>query len=127
MQNIPSIVNKLNGTNARGPNCWNATLLFHGVTNEIEFTTESEMKHWLESECRPIKGRCIKFGDVLVMKRGAELIHTAVYLKHGKYWHKPGCNGSVGWEFASKKRIKDIYSEADTLYYMRPNNGTKIA
>lgn len=127
MKNIPTIVNKLNGTNARGPNCWNATLLFHGVTNNVEFTPDYAILAWLNVDCRKIDGRCLKFGDVLVMKRGSELIHTAVYLKRGMYWHKPGCNGSVGWEFASKKRIKDIYSEADTLYYMRPKNGTKVA
>lgn len=94
-------------------NCWGTTLYMLGVIKEPRFIDSAEMDPWLDKNTK----RVVKpaFGDVLVIRRettdcsciydsapyncggrseycdapGA-LMHTAVYIGDGLYWHQRG-------------------------------------
>jgi hypothetical protein len=82
-----------------GPNCWNATMVFHQGT-EVRHVKADEMEEWL-LENTTVKGYMEEVkpepGDILIMRGTfdpdfqSDLVHTAVYLGHGMVFHKAGC------------------------------------
>lgn len=105
------LIEKLNGTNRKGPNCWNATLLALRFSKNVEYTECRYMEHWLANRTVGISRLYKrKIGDILVIRAlDKELLHTAVYVGDGLYWHKAGYNGKVGYERASLSRILNMY------------------
>lgn len=106
------------GKYASGPNCWGATLLFHGVYKKARFVGVDEMEDWLEKKCFEIDDDNVRWGDILVMRGGyEELIHTAVFLNKNRYWHKDGMNGTFA--IVNKAFVYNAYPETHDSYFVR--------
>ena len=74
-------------------NCWGATQFVLGQAEDLWWVGVGEMLAWLKNATKKIYGPRKK-GDVLVITRygGMQLIHTAVYVGGGLYFHKRGGN-----------------------------------
>ncbi len=112
-----------------GPNCWNATQIFHDESVEQRYTDESEMLMWLQENTTEISEDDIQFGDILVMHGhpifGDELVHTAVYLGNGLYFHKGGFDKNKPYEIVCRSGIG--YSYAEKCWYVRVNSTMRQA
>lgn len=107
---LPPIVRGLTGHNQRGANCWNATLLYHGVADKIEYTSDAEMEDFLHDKTINVSSEPAKIGDVIVLwDDNGELVHTAVYLGDWKVWHKVGMYNERGYEITSVDSALLIY------------------
>ncbi len=128
MFQIPALCEELTGRNAMGPNCWNATMLALGVTDEVRFVSCREMNSWLDEMTFQVEEHEIEPGDILVMRATNDiwegpngLIHTAVLIEGDRYWHKPGSEWIIGWEYQTLENIKKVYFMGDKLSYRRYN------
>lgn len=99
-----------------GPNCWNATIMFHDKTKNEDHVEESEMNHWLR-ENTVIVNDYLMNGDILVIRNGRELWHTAIFLTNDMMFHKIGCNGP--YRIESEKQVKAHYNEAKNYEWRR--------
>ncbi len=92
-------------------NCWGATLYALNQIEELEWTSHYDMVDFLDQKTEVSKDKLIE-GDILVLwidKSRKRLEHTAVFVKGFKFWHKiGGCES----EYASKKKIREIYLDA---------------
>lgn len=104
---LPEIVRTLTGTKDYGPNCWNATMLFHGVTTIVEWTSDTVITKWLKSETDEISGP-EEVGDIMCIWEGGCIQHTAVYVGNGLVWQKYGCANE--WEFKKISQVKKDYA-----------------
>jgi hypothetical protein len=109
-QDVPSIVKSLNKLlyyhRDDKANCWNATLLYYGVESEIKYTPPGEIELFLHHKCTYVSEP--KCNDMFIIRSNdGELVHTAVLVSPGLFWHKKGIGGK--WEFISEKDIKIVY------------------
>lgn len=96
----------------RSYNCWGATMyLLDG--GELRWVEDGEMKRYIDSDRFEDIDKPTQVGDVLVIKDGKELIHTATYLDNGNYLHKKGSNVS---ELAKLEQIRDTYPQGQVSY-----------
>jgi hypothetical protein len=126
MHKLPLIVKQLarqRYSNTFGPNCWNATLIFHGEYNRPECVKEVEMLAWLRNHTRPLQqDEQLQWGDVIVygdfrdhrcktLDHDARfyLAHTCVFLTKTRVWNKTGCDRGFPWEIVSKKEVDIVY------------------
>lgn len=110
-----SILNKENIENAHKLakngayqfNCWGATLYALNEISELCWVKVRRMADFLAHNTELYSGK-LKKADILVIWNGKELLHTAIYIGGGKFWHKMGADIS---EFATKQGVLDNYSE----------------
>lgn len=121
-----------------GPNCWNATLIFHGAI-DIPCFVEEGMAEWLRESTRPLApNEKSEWGDIYVYTHmpviemlDMHLEHTCVYLSRGRFWNKAGYHNSAPWEITNKARIdadyagKHIIVERRRPIHVKPFNGPK--
>ena len=110
-------------------NCWGATLYALGEMADLVWICASDMMDFLNEKTREVtEQEVMQKGDILVLygydedamfemdynEDGDEivLIHTAIYLGRGIFWHKMGANKS---EFATQEEVVQGY-EADFEY-----------
>jgi len=104
----------LNGTNIKKAhrqgkdgtcefNCWGTTLFILSQTDKLEWVGSTYMKPFLKNKTMPKVNQGFEKGDILVLWGNAwhsngvehkELIHTAVYVGNGKFFHKKGMDES---------------------------------
>lgn len=93
-------------------NCWGTTLYIQGVLDEPYWVYGKDMSDWLKSNTYYVPENEVKRGDILVMRDREDtsdqtsLVHTAVYLGDGVYFHK---SGSAPAEYTSKHGVIDSY------------------
>lgn len=87
-----------------GFNCWGATLFVLGQAKRLEWVTCGTMDRFLENKTKPVA--IWEIGDILVIRDGRWLEHTAVYIGGGLYFHKRGPNTS---EVTDIKGVRKIY------------------
>lgn len=102
-----------------GPNCWNSTLLFHGVLCKPAYTSDITMYSWLKRATRPLRqGEVPKWGDILVFYdrdydcgefTAHALEHTCIFLGGDKYFNKSGYSKNFRWEITTKDKISEMY------------------
>lgn len=88
----------------------------------VGYTEQSDMEKWLRLNSFRVSADEIEIGDILVLRDGFELIHTAVLVKieNGDrfFWHKPGI--AYGWTLDSYKSIEEIYGDhINGIYWHR--------
>lgn len=115
-EGLPEVVLKLNGGIQRGPNCWNATILYFDPNATVKYVPPQEMNEWLQANTTPDQFKFQATGSILALYTEDVLIHTAVYVAPGILWHKRGCGGP--WEFVTEKQLRQIYFEADRFDYL---------
>lgn len=87
-----------------GFNCWGATLFVLGHADTLLWQNCTYMTRWLEDETVEIE-EATKPGDIIAVWSYC-LEHTAVYIGHGRYFHKRGSNEA---EILTLEGVKDIY------------------
>lgn len=117
-------VNKFNNNfDAPYANCWALTMLICGGLNKPKWVEADEIEKWLALNTHGFNNK-VRSGDILVMRspfaydRNNCIIHTAIYMGEGKYWHKPGSD--VG-QYATLKDVQKIYRNANIVYHVRLN------
>lgn len=104
-------------------NCWGATLFALGQIEELEWTDCQYMTEFLDNETEEINKGEIKIGDILAMYDWYDgdyrLIHTAVYIGNGKFWHK--CGGSQSY-YHSEVDVLNSYNYDDYKILRLKNN-----
>ena len=106
MLRIPKVLERRLNQPDNAYNCWGATQkFFQPRQNKLHWADENEMKDWLETytvKCNPKKHNIVAIYD------NEGLIHTAVHIGQGKYYHK---RGSYTAEIApSINEVLDTYS-----------------
>lgn len=114
-------------------NCWGATMYVLGHEKRLTWIDQGTMIEWLDENtkhhCSP-SCRChlrseeefytlpdnIQPGDILTMWKGDDLVHTAVYIGRGKFFHKRGESTS---EITEISWILWIYGGCTHLVYRR--------
>lgn len=113
---VPEHIMNLIGTREEGPNCWNATILFHKPDEEIRYVSPEEMEQWLKENTREDRYKRCEPGDILAFYDGCkDLIHTAVWVAPGILFHKRGV--ANGWEFMTQRKMRELYFEAIYFKY----------
>jgi hypothetical protein len=105
------------GQNKRGPNCWNATILYFDPTEEVVYVSDFIMERWLKLNTWRIEQDAIQSGDILVLRSMSRdinrfsLIHTAVLIDKDtmSFFHKGGVN--EGWEIVTMEQLTGIYTQ----------------
>ena len=105
MSIFPPCVRELTGnSDTQYPaNCWNATQLYFGHAKRVGHTTSSDMELWLAANTIPDEHKLCRPGTIMVLRKGAELWHTGVFVAPNLLWHKFGCSGK--WEFVTLKQM----------------------
>lgn len=77
-------------------NCWGATAYVLDMTDELYWWNHWQMDSLLEHETEDVANKRRRIGDILVLRRVRDglLMHTAVYIGKGMYFHKMGSNNS---------------------------------
>jgi len=81
-------------------NCWCTTLILHKEIDNVNWTDCSTMDKWLKTNTNIIDVKNLKHGDIMVLRKDDELIHTALYLGKDVWAHKAGMNAyeEVGYD-----------------------------
>ena len=96
-------------------NCWGATLYALGKINVLEWIDGEDMLDFSENNTIiQIKIR-LRLGDILALYDEDGLIHTAIYVGAGKWWHKLGGLESI---YSTKEEVLKWYPEG-TFYEIR--------
>jgi NlpC/P60 family len=104
-----------------GFNCWGATLFTIGAIDKLEWLECDEITEFIENETISISESALQRGDILVLiDRWDEIMHTAIYLGRGKYFHKSGSNHS---EITDLRSILHVYYEYEDIYFKRIRRG----
>jgi hypothetical protein len=129
---IPAHLRAFLGQNMQGPNCWNATQLWHDPGTPVRYVPDTEMERWLEERTVPVPRLCEPApGDIMVLRTSnrwyggnTNLVHTAVY-SHAEggrrlMFHKVGiyCPGR-GWELLDEAGVCEFYAEGDLVEWRR--------
>lgn len=101
-------------------NCWGTTLYILGETDYLDWVYSEDMIDFLESKTNNISNEDLQIGDILALYSEDYLIHTAVYLGKGLYFHKMGASNS---EFTQLENILNTYPEYETIEYYRLKKG----
>lgn len=120
IERIPVLIEKQYDAESGGcSNCWGTTLYTLGTLPKLAFIGGTDMDSWLADNTTRVKRPA--FGDILVIRYGqdgrdcyctdnegnelaaccggedcdqvGELMHTAVYVGAGLYWHQEGMGG----------------------------------
>lgn len=96
-----------------GPNCFNATLLFHNCTKETVCTGSEELLRVLKKEFTPVEsGETLQPGDVLVIYKsddGKTIQHSAVYVGGDVFFHKGSTDKADPYTFEPFESVVSFY------------------
>jgi cell wall-associated NlpC family hydrolase len=95
-------------------NCWGATQYALGQRKRWGWVGENVMWRWLNSKTEVVTGK-VRLGDVLVISSAlrGNLIHTAVYMGEGLWFHK---QGKFEASSQSKSKVISIYTTDLYIY-----------
>ncbi len=108
-------------------NCWGTTLYCLGALNgKLRNLQADETWAWLTLYTKRISKwngvRKRSFGDILIITNKSawyhHLVHTALYLGDGLYFHQQGYEGK--WLIGSLKEIQGIYT--GEFYHVKAND-----
>lgn len=90
-------------------NCWGATQYALGERKKYAWITERVMCQWICEKTVKVEKNSLKIGDILVISCNEynKLIHTAVYIGNGKWFHK---QGKFETSIMTKEEIIKIYT-----------------
>ena len=89
-------------------NCWGSTQFALNHTKVASWSERSDMENFLSLHSTPVNMHEIKTGDILVMRDlFGTLLHTALYMGNGLFWHKPGSNCARNEKFSE---IRSLYT-----------------
>lgn len=87
-------------------NCWGGTLYALGQIDELYWVNACDMTDFLE-ECTVLVDEDIREGDILTLWSEYDgLVHTAVCVRDGVWWHKMGTDKS---EYTDMQGVLDSY------------------
>lgn len=116
MSPLPPRLDNLLGNAPIGPNCWNATQMFHNNRMKMRFTSCREMHFWLKRNTEKVN--TLRPKDILVFRnKKGNLLHTAVALTPRTYFHKFGTRGR--YEIVSRIRMVIAYGDHWTIHRMK--------
>lgn len=119
MSGLPPRLGECVGTSPQGPNCWNATQMFHDEKIQQGYTSPGKMNNWLRMHTEQVTD--IKPHDILVFRAdGKELLHTAVALTSRTLFHKKGCWGP--YEVLPRVSVVKRYGDGWTIHRMKPTS-----
>lgn len=95
-------------------NCWGATQYALGQRKRWGWVGAEVMWRWINTKTTPVEGE-LQEGDVLVISCATynKLIHTAVYMGNGKWFHKRGRHDTL---IQSQQEVEDCYVN-DRYFY----------
>ena len=118
---LPKQVKNLIGEYDHGPNCWNATMMWHEPSEPIGYTSHIDMEYWLSNLTCPISEADIRNGDIVIFRLFDELVHTAILVDNDTFFHKIGFSGP--WVLQSREQLDIVYKgDYDSVEYRRYSN-----
>lgn len=105
---LPSNIAPLIGDHDWGPNCWNATIMWHDQYEEARHVGPYEMEEWMDINTMAIQFNERQYGDVMVFRLQGELVHTAIWMDPDTIFHKIGFSGP--WVIQSSDQFEEVYS-----------------
>ena len=113
VKNLPPVIN------IDGPNCHNATMIWHGLITELREVKSHELISILKKKFRKVKTP--HFGDLIVLRFGEKdaILHSAIHLGDGYIWHKPGYLKNELWETNSFEKMYQEYSSYTIIEFYR--------
>lgn len=106
------------GKRGRFTNCWGTTLWVLGVHQEHHAIFEDRMEPWLATNTVPVDADGIRPGDILVWRWYESLIHTAVCIGDGRYFHQDSYGGRFYVE-TYEDITSQWYTYCDQLSHVR--------
>jgi hypothetical protein len=108
-----------------GANCWNASCMYHDDTIPVGYMEQDDMEKWLKVNAFQVSANESEKGDILVLRKGGDLVHTAVLVDRNEklFFHKGGV--AHKWAIESLEFIMDIYG-ADVNRYNWYRAGSNI-
>lgn len=94
-----------------GPNCWNSSLVSAGLNSTFRYSSDREMKHWLNSElCSERKNEPPEPGDIIAIRDiEEEEIHAFVHVTDELSFSKNGYTKASIYSLQSPENVYKSY------------------
>ncbi len=118
----PIFTEKFHGANAKGPNCWNTTLVLNEIIPAKRFSSGEEMTFWMESPlCQKVLETDLKAGDIgairLVRPDGSlKESHGFIHVSPNLVFHKPGPGASEAYQFDNRQEMLKGFTTLDKAF-----------
>lgn len=101
------------GKRGSNSNCWATTLYSVGAIKKLRYISSGNITKWIKDNTIKRRRRKPKRGDIIVFTVGLlfkkKIVHTAIYLGNGVYFHQRGWRGP--WEMCDLDRLFISYGE----------------
>ncbi len=105
---LPANLSPLIGYEEFGPNCWNATMMWHDQFERRRCVNPDEMEDWMNYNTTDIRFNERQYGDIMVFRLYGELVHTAIWMDSDTVFHKIGFAGP--WVVQSSEQFEIVYA-----------------
>lgn len=107
--NIPAHIERIIGSNADGPNCWNATIHFFEPETPLRFIPGEKAEQWVQENLVEATREHINYILVYRCAKCDALVHTAVNVGPDQFFHKIGCCYIRGYEIDPESEVNRHY------------------
>lgn len=102
-----------NYAECKGPNCFNAVLLWHQVVSRPTHTSREGFFEGMEGFQELQPGTRLQFGDVFTIESHGKLMHAAIIIDDNIVWHKASKQDGDPYTFETLKGML-LYYHANT-------------